>query len=273
MRVGLLLLASRTSWFRLALITVFLVHYSGPARGQSHQQNSVGEAMPRFEVASVKRSGTTSMRMAWNSGPMQSPIRPVKYTPGRLTCNLALRSLIREAYSVKSWQVNGPAWLDVDTYDISSTMPPDTSKATARLMLQALLAERFGLKLHREQKESPVYVLIAAKSGVKLEPVLPKPDHWDQSMSAGRFTATAVPLSSFADSLSGMLDLPVIDLTGLTNVYRIDLRWTPEYQTEPKRWDAAVLTAVQHLGLKLEVRKAPVEYLVIDHAERDPTAN
>jgi len=82
-----------------------------------------------------------------------------------------------------------------------------------------------------------------------------------------------MPFSKFADFLTGIADRPVIDTTGITGVYDFNLEWSPDYQAEPRRWDAAIFQAVQKLGLKLESRKATFEVLVIDHAERVPIPN
>jgi len=239
----------------------------------SAAQDQAGPPQPRFDVVSIKSGVKTVVRILPNSGPVQVPFQGFRYTPGRLTCNLPLSSLIQEAYSIKPWQLIGPDWVSVDRYDLAATMPPDTGKPAARLMLQTMLAERFGLRFHRERKEFPVYALVVAKGGLRMEPVVPRPESYDIKMSAGQFTATGMPLSNFADSLSRMADLPVIDQTGLPGVYRIDMRWTPNYQNEPKHWDAGIFAAVEQLGLKLEQRKVPIESIVIDHAERTPTAN
>jgi uncharacterized protein (TIGR03435 family) len=180
--------------------------------------------------------------------------------------------LIEEAFSVRAWQVSGPSWLSLDKYDLTATMPADTTKATARLMLRTMLAERFGLKFHREQKDFPVYALVTGKSGPKLDAV-PDPGHWDQKMAPGRFTATAIPIEKFADWLTSIADRPVVDMTGVAGVYKLDLEWTPDYQDQPRRWDAGIFDAVKKLGLKLEPRNAPIEFLVIDHVEHSPTPN
>jgi uncharacterized protein (TIGR03435 family) len=90
--------------------------------------------------------------------------------PGRIHYPImSLRTLLMNAYDVKAFQVVGPEWLDSQRFDITATMPPDTTMEQFRIMLQNLLAERFQVKLHRETKEMPVYSLVTAKGGPKLK--------------------------------------------------------------------------------------------------------
>ena len=181
-------------------------------------------------------------------------------------------SLVQEAFSLKGWQVVGPDWLTTDWYELAATMPPDTPRSTGRLMVQALLRDRFRLAYHREMRESPVYALVVAKGGLKIEPI-PAPDTYSVKLQSGAFTAIGISMASFADALSARVDLPVIDDTGLRGSYPIDLHWTPDFQGSPNGWDAAILTAVNQIGLRLERRKVRKEVLVIDGIERKPTEN
>jgi uncharacterized protein (TIGR03435 family) len=117
---------------------------------------------PTFEVASIKPAapqadGRIMVRMGGN-------------VPGRLDyANVSLRDLVRQAYEVKDYQVVAPDWLNSTRFDVQAKYPPDTSTATRNLMLQALLAERFGLKIHKESKEASVYNLVVGKNGHKLK--------------------------------------------------------------------------------------------------------
>jgi uncharacterized protein (TIGR03435 family) len=263
--------AAGGSVFRLVVMALFFMGQQVSVPAEAAQDGSTA-ATPRFDVVSVKPSVPLELSMQANTGVKRFAWGGFRYTPGRLTSNLPLRSLITEAYSVKSWQVPGPDWLGVDRYDLAATMPADTPKAIARLMLRTMLAERFGLKFHVEKKVYPVYALVVGKSGFSLEPV-PDPGQYDQKMSPGRFMATAIAIGRFAEWLTSITDRPVIDMTGITGAYKLDLEWTPDYQEEPRRWDAGVFEAVKRLGLKLEARRAPVEFFVIDHVSRVPTAN
>jgi uncharacterized protein (TIGR03435 family) len=224
----------------------------------------------RFDVVSVKSSGTNRVIVQAGVDPVALGGRGFRYAPGRLFCNLPMISIIEEAFFVKNWQVSGPTWLTSDTFQIDATTGNDTSLAKARLMLRTTLAERFRLKFHWEEKHLPAYDLIVGRDGPRLEAVA-NPGTYDQTMGAGHFLATAIPIGKFADWLSSITDRPVIDMTGITGVYRIELKWTPDYSSEHS--DAGILGAVQQIGLKLQPKKAALKILVIDHVERVPTPN
>ena len=245
---------------------------------------------PRFEVASVK---------------MSAPITDGKVMismggdPGRINYQgLPLRTLIARAYRVKDYQVSGLDAFGSDRYDVVATMAPDTPPEQVALMLQNLLAERFKLKLHREQKEMPVYALVVGKGGVKLTEVEPAKDgNSNVNMRMGKLDLPKATFAGLADMLSRMMDRPVLDMSGNKATYDIALQFTPDESTmggmgmkmrmagpgpgpaadHPATDGSAVpniFTAIQEqLGLKLEARKAPVEILVVDHAEKVPTEN
>lgn len=128
---------------------------------------------PTFEVASIKATapqeiGRIMVRMGGD--------------PGRIDfVNVSLRDLIRQAYDVKDYQVIGPDWMTSARFDVQAKYPPDTPRETRNLMMQALLADRFGLRIHKESKEVQVYNLLVAKGGPKLKkaedaPAVPAPD-------------------------------------------------------------------------------------------------
>src|SRR5262245_6496527 len=123
-------------------------------------------ASPSFEVASVKPAAPQQAGM-FRIGMRGGPGTP---DPGQLTYNnVALRNVIMNAYDVRTYQINGPKWIDSERFDIVAKIPPGTSKEDFRLMLQNLLAERFGLKLHKETKDLPSYALVVGKNGPKLK--------------------------------------------------------------------------------------------------------
>ncbi len=265
---------------------------------------------PTFDVASVKPSkpGGIGMRIMSQPG-------------GRFTAtNISLKALIHFAYEVQDFQISGgPAWLDSDKYDIEAkaesssegdmrNMSDEQRKLEfdkRKLMMQALLAERFHLILHKESKEAPIYALVVAKNGPKLKvataeelapppPLDPKdmPDKPDSKgpfrgqgirMGRGEVNAQAVKLGFLADVLSNQPELgrTVVDKTGLAGTYDFTLRWTPEEQqgavfkgpgdapAPPDANGPSLFTALEEqLGLKLESQKGPVDLLVIDHAEK-----
>ncbi len=139
------------------------------------------ESVPKFGVASVRPSPPLQL-------PLVAPVRMgMSVDGGRVDIRLmSLRDLIIVAYRIKPFQLsNTPEWMTTEVFDIMATIPASVSKAKAPEMLQALLAERFGLKIRRENKEMPVYTLTVAKDGPKFkevppddpeaEPVIPKP--------------------------------------------------------------------------------------------------
>jgi uncharacterized protein (TIGR03435 family) len=136
-------------------------------------------------------------------------------------------------------------------------------------MLQALLSERFKLAIHRESKERTVYELVVGKNGPKLHEVEAGPGH--SNGGHGSLSAQKMSMSHLADSLSRIVDLPVLDMTGLKGAFDIELKWAPDGDDAN---GPSIFTAVQEqLGLKLEQRKGPMEIIVVDHAERVPTEN
>jgi bla regulator protein blaR1 len=139
------------------------------------------ESVPKFEVASVRPSPPLQL-------PLVAPVRMgMSMDGGRVDIRLmSLRDLIIVAYRIKPYQLAGtPDWMTTEVFDIMATISAGVSKAKAPEMLQALLAERFGLKIRREHREMPVYALTMAKGGPKFkevppddpeaEPVVPKP--------------------------------------------------------------------------------------------------
>jgi uncharacterized protein (TIGR03435 family) len=149
-------------------------------------------------------------------------------------------------------------------------------------MMQNLLAERFKLQIHQERKERAVYALVVAKVGVKAVSA-PGDSQAKTNWSRDHISAQHMSMTGFAERLSRVADRPVVDATGLQGAFNFELKWTPETtQAKPADNAGTLLTDAQpgfftaieeQLGLKLEPRKAPVEILVVDHAEKVPTEN
>ncbi len=233
-----------------------------------------GSSGPRaFEVASVKRATSQA------GGRISSSMR---LDPGRFTCsNVSLKKLLVESYGVKDYQVSGPDWFDTEIYDITATLPPGTTGDDVRLMIQALLADRFKLTFHRDSKEIPVYALVVGKGGSKLQEV--EFGRGSTSGSPGQLTATRIAIRNLTEFLSRQTGRPVLDMTGLKGFYNFTLNYTPDAAPSAPSPETPIpesgvgpslFTAVQEqLGLRLEPRKAPVEILVVDHVEKIPTDN
>ena len=212
--------------------------------------------------------------------------------------NVTLKMLIGLAWQVQQFQIiGGPGWADSDRFEVEGKAEDSRADyAQLRLMVQSLLADRFKLRLHRETRQSSVYALVVAKGGPKIKlspdqtspdvvgaPTSPQdgPNRGGILMGPGMLAANAVALSQFAKVIAPELDRFVIDRTNLAGRFDLRLRWSPESPSDPERAvipadpseALSIFTAVQEqLGLKFEPAKGPVEFLVIDTAEK-PSAN
>jgi uncharacterized protein (TIGR03435 family) len=152
---------------------------------------------------------------------------------------------------------------------------PAAQEALLNSMLQALLADRFKLAVHRETKETSGYALVVAKGGPKLkEPTEAQSGDGSISVvSRGRLKGQKAPLSMLAEQLTRLVGRPVVDETGLEGGFDFDLEWTPEDTPTDLAQVPPIFTAIQEqLGLRLEARKERTEIIVIDHVEK-PDAN
>lgn len=221
-----------------------------------------------FEVVSVKPDKSLSNGSHTNSD------------QGRFTArNVTLKSLIQRAYGVNDYQVSGPDWLDTERYDVDAkfpeALPRDPAKygAAFEAMMQHMLAGRFKLKVRRENRPYPVLDLVVAKGGIKFKEVPDRGDHNSDS-SNRHYTGTCVDMSGFAKFLSRRLEEPVLDKTGLTGYYDLKLDWSSDARDDPEPQAITIPVAVRdQLGLRLEERKEPLEFIVVDHAEKVPIEN
>ena len=256
---------------------------------------------PSFEAATVKptNGGRSVLNAAPSSGYFRASGFPLKW-------------FVCYAYRIRNDQVlGGPAWVNTDLWEIQAKVRDDsvsqpfatadnTKPEAIAFMLQSLLEERFRLKLHRETRESPVYILTVGTGGPNFnlsedhgEPNAPQNIPLDQprgmiKRTGDSVTARAVRMSSFANFISQGLGRPVFDKTSLDGLYDFKLNWTPpQFVGTPPgfpggsevspllnsdRSAPSIFTAIQELGLKLEPAKAPLEVLVIDRVER-PSEN
>jgi uncharacterized protein (TIGR03435 family) len=236
---------------------------------------------PRFEVASLKERD--------RSVPLG--LVGMQRAPGRLTNRCAtLMSLVFFAFDrTSSTPIEGlPGWADTpcsdastaNTYEFQATMPADTTDADVRLMLQAFLAERFSLTFHWENRTLPVFALVIASGGFKLKPTDPKDDPPRAPGSLGcppddracrMIIMGSAPVSQFAAALARGAGRPVIDKTGLSGTYYLDLKWAGE-TTVSSSLPSLPAALREQFGLELKSDTGPVEVLVIERAER-PTPN
>jgi uncharacterized protein (TIGR03435 family) len=278
-----------------------------PIRAQTQSETAAAGAPDLeshgFESASIKphkSSGAVEMSR-------------ISFTPyGFTATNVTLQTLIRDVYRVQESQIAGPAdLLNSDRYDIEARMEKSVADELRKLdpyqslperqrMLQSLLADRFKLTLHRESKELPVYALAIAENGPKLQEAQPGDTYANGikgpngrpggpgNIRIGRDTLTgqALSMADFVRALSDQLGRPVLDKTGLTGRYDLNLQWTPDDSQLPTfkatgtpsasqsaASGSSLFTTMQdQLGLKLESQDSPVEILVIDHVEK-PSEN
>lgn len=281
---------------------------------QVHAQSpqTTSAPLPSFEVASIKPN---------HSG---GRFRSISTSPGRFTAtNEPMRVLIAWAYAdkgspwLKDEQISGgPGWINSERFDIEAKvdaafaeeekkLPFDQWADKVRLMVQSLLAERFKLKVSHHTKELPVYALVIAKNGAKIQESKPgdsyssgikRPDGVPAGARTGQYgrgqlTGQGLPMADLVRMLERQVGRPILDKTGLKGNYDFTLQWTPVDPTQmfngagnssqappanappPDSSGPSIFAALQEqLGLKLESRKALAEILVIDHIER-PSEN
>jgi len=256
---------------------------------------------PAFEVASVKFSspGTTGGRMQFLPG-------------GRfIASNVSLTYLLQQIYEVRDFQIAGASkWMSIiadgvnSRYEIEAKAASSSTEVQMREMVKVLLADRFQLNVHKETRELPVYVLTAAKTGMKLavsgDNARPRGSGAIALMDRGWIQGTNVTMRPLIQILSRSVDRPVVDRTNFTEAFDFKLQWTPdpgasvERSTSPSDIGCpssftaiqqrlglkpevascpSIFTAVQEqLGLRLDPRREPIEVLVVDHVE-PPSAN
>jgi uncharacterized protein (TIGR03435 family) len=250
-----------------------------------------------FDVASVRPN---------TSGPGSPFVRRLP-GGGLEVGNVLLRDLIMYAYGVQRFRLfGGPDWIASERFDISARAGGDVSAtpiagiAPETLMLRALLAERFKLAVHRETRELPIFELVLARGDGQLGPQLRRsaadcnakaanaadgsrpPDapggrpQCGSRGGPGTMIAGGMPVSAFPDFLAGFVQRTVVDRTGLTGLWDVDLTFAPDVVPGAASQDTSrpsLFTALQEqLGLRLEPATGPVEVLVIDRVER-PTAD
>ncbi len=285
---------------------------STTACAQSASPQSAPGLLPKFEVVSVKLC---------NPGVAGDRVYGGDSSPGRLSIGCGILAdtdstgMIQVAYNryaggyLSSFRVipieGGPDWMHSERFDIDATSGGQPSiLMMLGPMMQAVLEDRFHLKTHRETRQGPVYELALGKRSPKLKPLheggcipvalgRPLPAlAADQRRCRNMANPRGVDLeggtlATFAGLLGMILDRPVIDKTGITDLFVIHLEFSPDDFTSPRLTAIApgapadvggpdapgIFQAIQEqLGLKLVPAKGPVDVLVIDHIER-PSEN
>jgi uncharacterized protein (TIGR03435 family) len=232
---------------------------------------------PTFELADVHVSPHTT-----NSNFIGGKLHGDRY----LLHNATMVNMISLAYDVNSDNIlGGPAWLDLDRFDISAKAPRTSSPDDVKLMLRALLADRFNLILHDDTHPLPSYVLRVDKGGLKMKEADPSKDsrleehHTPSNNSPGvpayysvtahnrTMEQTREMLQYFA---SAYLPKPVVDATGLKGGYDFELHWT----WKPAPDGLTIFDAVdKQLGLKFALEKYPTPVIIVDSVNQKPTPN
>jgi uncharacterized protein (TIGR03435 family) len=239
-------------------------------------------AQAAFEVVSIKPN---------TSGERWESVAPV--AGGRLSAkNVTVAWLVRTAYHLEPFQIAGlPTWANAERFDVEAyAADAKSTPQEVRGMIQKLLADRFQVTLHREDREQPTYSLVIAKNGPKLQKA--KSDNCTgtgtpESPCGGfriykrsQMWGNTVTVKQFAAELTFMMGRMVVDKTGIDGLYDIRVEWTPEQfgaepgtEVKPDEVNGTLFTAIQEqVGLRMQSQKAAVETLVIDRVSR-PTAN
>jgi uncharacterized protein (TIGR03435 family) len=228
-----------------------------------------------FEVASVR--------------PCQRPVGPdynnqLTYSPSGITArNVTVKRLLAEAYHLQLNQVLGPGWIGQNEYDIDARSAGVVTRDQIAQMLKTLLADRFKLTRHSENREMRAYVLKVAKSGAKIHPV-----SGTEAVSAAPGFHFHGDMREFADLLSVQLSIPaavnpaepvrastspipVLDQTGLLGIFDFSVDIHPELGTDMfTLWQR---TLEDQMALRIESRKGSLPVLVVDEAAIVPTEN
>jgi uncharacterized protein (TIGR03435 family) len=259
-----------------------------------------------FEAASVKAADAGARRELMEGGPGTGAPGQISYR------SVSLSRLIQTAYGVKAYHVSGPDWMGTTRFDIVAKVPGGASKRQFGLMLQNLLAERFGLRIRHESRDLPGFELLAAKDGVKLKPASGRlnPDqvpefgrggrlvYWERNGHRGVYSLEKglfrlVGLSQTAADLLTLCEqrirLPGVDRTGLTGEYDYSFDMAPDIPAaareplggagEPSAGVAMepgpdfAAAFQRQLGLKIEKKKIPVDVLVVERVNRAPVEN
>jgi len=253
----------------LATLAPFLVAVlSAP----SMRAQNVSSFALKFEFASVK------VPQVVFGEPYNINLGTIQHDTVTLS-NVSLADCIKFAYGLTSdVQLYGPDWIKSkeERYDIVAKTAPGTTREQTLRMMQGLLAERFRLALHREQRVLAYFALVVARSGSKM----PVANDAPASAPAGvqgqlRIVSNRMSMSLVATILSRYMRALVVDQTGLAGDFEVKLAWTPDDRPIPEdERGPSVFTAVEEqLGLRLMSKKGPMDVLVVDSAEKTPTEN
>jgi uncharacterized protein (TIGR03435 family) len=259
-----------------------------------------------FEVASIKPSPEIAPNQGYTVGCNGGP---ESKDPTLFRCtNQNLRNMLTRAYGIQGFQLVGPDWLRDLKFEFSAKVPDGATKEDLNTMIRNLLIDRFKLEAHHESREVAKLELTIAKGGPKLKESVDTKDATPNTASFGvKADADGYPLlppgrpgnamingkarlfypkwtmEQLARQIGGQLGKPVTDATGLKGQYDIGLYWSEApVRAAPAAGDASgamdngptLERAIQEqLGLRLQPTRGPVDFLVVDHAEKTPVGN
>jgi uncharacterized protein (TIGR03435 family) len=219
---------------------------------------------PAYDAVSVKQNRTTSN----SRGGLY-----IKNGGAISMRNVPVRELIAMAYGIAGYQLSkGPSWSDTVGYDIEAKPEKPMDRATALLMFQNMLAERFHLRIHHENTTVAGFHLLVDKGGSRLKVSEATGIGFSiQSMEEIRGPGDTPMLARY---LTAVLHAPVEDHTGLTGKYDMEVKWTPDSGASASADPGPDLFMAlrQQLGLTLEKVNVPIDLIVIDNVEK-PTEN
>ncbi len=198
---------------------------------------------------------------------------------GRFTARATtIEFLLEWAYGIQPAQHSGgPSWLTSERYDIIAKAEKPVSDDEIRLMVRTLLADRFRLKLHHERRELSAYSITVGKTAPRLFP--PKDGethglHFSQSGSAFHIAASRYTLAQLADIFARQLGNVIVNNTGLDGEFDFSLDLAPD-ENRPNPMDASLLLSAmrEQIGLAIGFQKTPVDFYVVDAAEKVEAGN
>jgi uncharacterized protein (TIGR03435 family) len=228
------------------------------------------DADPGWEVATIRPSDPDDKNQSFDVRGRHIVIE-----------NQPVEMMLLVGYGVQKSQIVGaPEWVRTERFTVDGVPDVDGEPTLEQFqsLVRKLLAERFAMKLHHEQREMPVYALTVAKGGTKMARSTGDPNGHPRENGGGgnirsfKFTNTSMP--DLALLLLVEVDRPVVDHTGVQGRYDFQLKFSKDdaNTTDPNA-PPRIFTAIQEqVGLKLEPTRAPADVLVIDKIER-PSAN
>jgi uncharacterized protein (TIGR03435 family) len=261
----------------LRLICIPAVFLALAAAGAQAPEPQNGAAAPVFDV--------TAIHLHEPQPHEHNSITSSPFDGHFLATNVSVMMLIHWAYEMPETRILGaPSWTRSSYFNVEAKADPaldlqlrnmtaDTGRHEKELMVQAMLADRFGLVTHMETRELPIYELVVGKKGANLGPV--QPGGSSVRTSNGQIEVQAAnSVSVLAEELSKVVGRDVVDQTGITGRYDLKLLWTPDDAVAAGA-DAPppIYTALEEqLGLRLVSAKGPVKVLIVDRVSQ-PSAN